>query len=95
MNENNELKEYHLNPEQIESMLQTQFGSDIKPVNQEKLKKKRQRQQKQHQLQLARDIFFKNKHGIAPACKRSSTLVKKRPLILEYFWSLKNGIAVL
>lgn len=53
-----EIKKYNLNPEEIEKMLQTQFGNDIRPVNQNLL----QRQRRNQQQQIARNIFLEGKH---------------------------------
>ncbi len=53
------LKHYHLSLEEIETMLQTQYGSSIQPVDYGKLQKLR----KQQQQQAIRNVLFKNKHN--------------------------------
>jgi hypothetical protein len=52
MDETNGLKQYHLSPKEIEAMLETQYGSSIKPVDQGKLRKLRIQQQRQATLAL-------------------------------------------
>jgi hypothetical protein len=54
-----ELKQYHLSKEEIETMLQTKYGSIIKPINKDKLQK--QRIQLQRQATLAANLLAKDK----------------------------------
>ncbi|MEN6565313.1 MAG: hypothetical protein ABFC57_03330 [Veillonellales bacterium] len=53
----NGLKQYHLSTEELELMLQTQYGGNIQPVDHEKLQKLR----KQQQRQAAMKILLKSK----------------------------------
>jgi hypothetical protein len=65
MNKYNELKQYHLNTEEIEAKLQTKYGDDIKPVDQQKLQKQRINQQRK-----AANIVFKNNAKLAEESKK-------------------------
>jgi hypothetical protein len=62
MDETNGLKQYHLSPEALETLLQTESGNDIKPVNHHLLQKQRINQQRQAAMQ----IRFKDKR-VKPA----------------------------
>jgi hypothetical protein len=67
MNKYNELKQYHLNTEEIETKLQTKYGDDIKPVDQQKLQKQRINQQRK-----AANIVFKSNAKLAERQKSSN-----------------------
>jgi hypothetical protein len=59
MDQVSEIKQYHLSPEAIETLLQTKFGTDIKPIDYNLLQK--QRTQQQRQATLAANILEKDK----------------------------------
>jgi hypothetical protein len=50
-----EIKQYHLNTKEIEAMLQSQYGNNIKPVNHYLVQKQ------QMQQQIAKNIFLAGK----------------------------------
>lgn len=58
MDTNDGLKRYYLSPEELESMLQTHYGSKIEPVDHGKLQQLRRQQQQR----AAMNLFSKDNH---------------------------------
>lgn len=69
-----EIKQYHLTTEEIEAMLQANYGNSIKPVDQGKLQK--QRVQLQRQATLAANLLAKDKLAEEPGEEELKELVE-------------------